>query len=208
MGWLALTITNVSTVLRPVGPHEPWVYWVRRAVVVGAIIVIVVVVILVLAGGSSSKPRAKSPGPTPSVSTSTSTTPTTQQVSACDPSALKLVLSTNSDTYTAGQSPTLVGEFTNSSTTACTLTTGPANQVWRITSGTDKIWSTKGCTTSGASKQLKIKAGGTKMVSITWDGRRLGTGCDAGTLALPGEYVLRATLSGVKGQPAVFHITS
>jgi hypothetical protein len=143
-----------------------------------------------------------------STSTSTSPPPATTQTSACDPSQLKLVLSTNSDTYTAGQTPTLIGEFTNSSSAACTLSTGPSNQVWRITSGTDKIWTTKGCTTSGATKQLKLKAGGHKMVSIGWDGRRLEAGCAVGSVALPGEYVLRATLSGVKGQPAVFHITS
>jgi hypothetical protein len=208
MGRLALTITNMSTVLRPVGPHEAWVYWVRRAVLVGVIVVILVVAIVVFAGGSPSKPRAKSPGPSPTVSTSTSTTPATTQVSACDPSALKLVLSTNSDTYPAGQSPTLVGEFTNSASTACTVSIDPANDVWRITSGTDRIWTTKGCASKGTTKQLKLKPGGTKMVSIAWDGRRLTSGCDEGTVALPGEYVLRATLNGVKGQPAVFHITS
>jgi hypothetical protein len=207
IGRLALTITIMSTVLHPVGPLGARVYWLRRAVLIGVVVVLVVVVIVVFSGGSG-KPKAKSPPPTHPTTTTSSSPPPTKQTSACDPSSLKLVLSTDSDTYTAGQTPTLIGEFTNSSSTACTLTTSPSQQIWRITSGTDKIWTNKGCTTAGASKQLKLKAGGTKMVSISWDGRRIESGCTPGSVVLPGEYVLHATLNGVKGQPAVFHVTS
>src|SRR5580704_16135261 len=52
IGRLALTITNVSTVLRPVGPHDARVYWLRRAVVVVVIAVVVVLLVTTLSGGS------------------------------------------------------------------------------------------------------------------------------------------------------------
>jgi hypothetical protein len=196
----------VSAVLRPVGPHEARVYWIRRAVVVAVIVVIVIAVIELLPGGGSAKPAGTHHTPPPKTTTSSSP-PTTTTVAACDPTVIKLVLSTDSDTYTAGQSPKLVGTFRNPSSTPCTLASAAANENWRITSGNDKIWSTKGCSTSTASAQLKIKAGGSKTVSITWDGHRLETGCTEGSAALPGEYVLRGKLDGVTGQPAVFHIT-
>jgi hypothetical protein len=208
LGCLALTITFVSTVLRPVGPHEARVYWFRRAVVVAVIAAIVIVLVLVFSGGSG-KPAAKTPRPTPST-TSTPTTPviTPTALAACDPTAIKLVLSTDSDSYTSGQTAKLVGAFRNSAATACTLSRDPAGEVWTITSGTDTIWSTKGCASNSTAKQVTIKAGATKLVSIFWDGDRRDSACAVGAVAQPGEYVLSATLDGVKGQPAIFHVTS
>jgi hypothetical protein len=205
---LALTIKIVSTVLRPVGPHESRVYWLRRAVLLGVIVVIVVVLVAVLSGGSA-KPKAK-PKSTPHPSTTTSSPAANTQVAPCSPAALKLVLSTDSDTYTSGDSAQLVGAFTNPGATPCTLALTPASEVWTITSGADKIWTTKGCSKLGPtqSKTIHLKAGGTKNVSLSWDGHRVDTGCTDGTAALAGEYVLRATLAGVKGKPAVFHVTS
>jgi hypothetical protein len=200
---LTPTITNVSTVLRPVGPHQPGVYWVRRLAVLGVIAVIIAVLVIVFSGGSSGSGHAKPPPTSPSPTT----TPTTQ-VTACDPSVVTLVMSTDSDTYTSGQTPKLIGEFSNPGTTACTLEEDPANQVWTVKSGPDLVWTTKGCTQSGTAKQVTIKAGGTKMVSTFWNGHRLAPNCAIGAVATAGEYTLHGTLDGVKGKIAVFHITS
>jgi hypothetical protein len=209
LGLLALTITIVSTVLRPVGPHDARVYWLRRAVVLALIAVIVIVLVTALSGGSG-KPAAAGPKSTPKPSTSTSTPPSsTAAVAACNLTDLKLVLSTSSDLYKSGQQATLNGVFTNPGTTPCTLDVTPAHETWTVTSGADHIWTTQGCNTSTAkASSLKIKAGGTKTVSTVWDGRRLDPDCTAGTAALPGTYHLHATLDGVKGESATFHITS
>jgi hypothetical protein len=208
LGGLALTITNVSTVLRPVGPHDARVYWLRRAVVIVVIAVVVVLLVTTLSGGSG-KPAAAGPKPNPSKTSSSSPPATPPAVLACNLTTLKLVLSTSSDTYTSGQAPTLTGVFTNPGTAPCTLDITPAHETWRVTSGADQIWTTKGCSRStNKGTAVKIKAGGTKTVSTVWDGRRLDPGCTAGTVALPGTYHLHATLDGVKGQPATFHITS
>jgi len=204
MASLALTIKNVSTVLRPVGPHEARVYWFRRAVLVAVIVAIVVVLVLVFSGGSG-KPAAKKPLPTP---TQTTSTPPATQVAACHPSTLKLVLSTDKDIYTTGESPTLIGEFSNPAATACVLTANPSNETWTVKSGPDLVWSTSGCTKAGPSKALRIKAGGRTSVSIVWDGDRIGPNCAVGAVAQPGEYTLHATLDGVAAPEAVFHFTS
>jgi hypothetical protein len=196
---------TVSTVLRPVGPQPPRVYWLRRGILLGVIVLVIVIVLVVLSGGGSGTPGPAHHSPPPSTP---ATTPATTQVAACDPSDLTLVLSTDSDTYTSGQTPKLLGVFSNSSSTTCTISTDPAGMLWTITSGSDKIWTTKGCPASTPAKTLKVKAGHSRTVSTTWDGRRLESGCTAGSAALPGEYVLNATLDGVKGTPAVFHITS
>jgi hypothetical protein len=204
MGWLAPTIMNVSTVLRPVGPREARVYWFRRAVVIGLIVAVIIVLVVVLSGGSS-KPTAKKPAPTP---TQTTTSPPASAITACDPSTLKLVLSTDKDIYTLGETPTLVGEFSNPSATPCLLASSPSTQTWTVKSGTALVWTTKGCTTTGPTKQLRIKAGGRRQVSIVWDGDRNDSNCAVGAAAQAGTYTLHATLDGVSAPEAVFHITS
>jgi hypothetical protein len=196
----------VSTVLRPVGPHRSRVYWLRRAWVLGLIVVIIVLLIELLSGGGSSKPDAKTT-PKPTVTPTPSTT-TTAQLTACDPSTLTLVLSTDSDTYTSGQTPKLIGELSNPTTTACTLSRSPADEIWTVKSGTDTVWTTKGCASSTPAKQTTLKAGATKTLSIFWDGHRMNSDCSEGDVALAGEYTLHATLDGVKGKVAVFQITS
>jgi hypothetical protein len=203
-GSAALTIRIVSTVWRPVGPHEPRVYWVRRTVVLVVLVVVVVVLALVLSGGSGKAPAAHG-GTSPPTSPPATTTATT---SACDPSLLTLVLSTDSETYTSGQTAKLVGVFSNPGTTACTLASDPATEIWTVKSGSDKIWTTKGCAKNTPVQQLTIKAGGTKTLSVFWNGRRQDPDCAVGDVALPGTYVLSGKLDGVKGQPAAFHITS
>jgi hypothetical protein len=191
-------------VLRPIGPRGPRVYWFRRSVVIGLILVLIIVVAEACAGGGS----AGKPPPKDHPVTHPTASPTSSQVAACDPTALTLVLSTDSDTYTVGQTPKLIGVFSNTASSACTLSVSPSAETWTVKSGPVKIWTTQGCTSSDLVKQVKIKAGGTKTISTFWDGDRLDPGCAKGPAALRGEYTLSGTLDGVKGKIAVFHITS
>jgi hypothetical protein len=195
---------NVSTVLRPVGPREARVYWFRRVVVVGVIVAVIIVVVVALSGGSS-KPSAKKPPPNP---TQTTSTPPATAIAACNPSTLKLVLSTDKDVYTVGETPTLVGEFSNPSATACLLASSPSTEIWTVKSGPALVWTNKGCTNADSTKQLRIEAGGRRQVSIVWDGDRNDSSCTVGAAAQAGTYTLHATLDGVSGPEAVFHFTS
>jgi hypothetical protein len=210
------TITIMSTVLFPVGPHEPRVYWVRRAVVFVIVLVLIIVLVEVFSGGSG-KAKAKKNKPVAHPSTSTSapattisSSPPTTQVAACDTNTLKLALSTDSDSYKSGQAAKLIGKFSNPATTDCTLSVAPSQEIWTIKSGPPTVWTTQGCTASTPAKTVTIKAGGTKHVSITWDGfRSAPSGCSKGPVATAGEYTLHATLDGVTAPTAaVFHITS
>lgn len=206
------TIKIVSTVLRPVGPHEPRVYWLRRAVVIGLILVLIVVLTEAFAGGSSKPPKKNRPVTHPSTTTtatSSASTPATTTVSACSPTALTLALSTDSDSYKAGQSVKLIGAFSNSGTSSCTLSVAPSREIWTVKSGTDTIWTSKHCVSSDLAKQVTIKAGGRNTVSTVWDGHRQDPGCASGAVALRGEYTLSATLDGMAAKTAaIFHVTS
>ncbi|HTR69247.1 MAG TPA: hypothetical protein VMH41_03350 [Mycobacteriales bacterium] len=196
----------MSTLLHPVGPRGPGVYWLRRGVLLAAILAVILVLATQCGGGGGGKPTADK---TPSPSSSPSSSPTTPAaVVACDPDTLTLTLSTDLSQYTVGQSPQLIGVVRNTGDATCTFASSPANEIWTITSGSDKIWTTKGCTDSTVTKTVKIKPGSTKKITTVWDGHRLDTGCTEGAVAQPGEYVLRAKLNGIAGKAAIFHIAS
>jgi len=186
-----------------VGPLGPRVYWIRRAVLSGAVLVVIIVIAVSCSGGGSTKtppahkttPKAKNSSPA-------------AQVSACGPTALTLTLSTDSETYTSGQAPKLMGVFANTSSTACTLAVAAATEIWTVKSGSATVWTTQGCTSSKPGKTITIQPGATKTRSIFWPGHLLASGCGSGAVATAGTYTLSATLDGVKAKKAaVFHIT-
>jgi hypothetical protein len=190
----------VSTVLRPVGPLPPGVYWRRRAFLLLALVLIIIVIAVSCSGGSS-KPSA-GPNPRPSVTT----TPT---AAACTPASLKLTLSTDATTYAVGASPTFSGAFTNTSSTPCKMTFSPANETWTVTSG-PTVWTNAHCQRSQLTHSKTIRPGGSRTVSFQWDGKTLVStaGCTPGSQAQNGTYILHATLDGVPANSgAVFHIT-
>lgn len=193
----------MSTLLRPVGPREPRVYWVRRAALVVVVLIVIFVIAKACSGGGGGKPAA-GPAPRPSV-TPTHTKPA---VPACQADALTLKLSTDTTTYTVGQAPTLIGTFSNPTGTTCKLSRAASDEVWTVTSGPATVWTTQGCPPAqSVPKQLKIQAGATKVVNLQWDGHVRGSSCQDGAVAQAGTYVLHATLDGVKGTKSPFHIT-
>jgi hypothetical protein len=187
-----------------VGPLEPRVYWIRRAVLSGAVLVVIIVIAVSCTGGggSTKKPPAHKTTPRP-----TNSSPAAQ-VAACGPTALTLTLSTDSQTYTSGQAAKLMGVFANTSSTACTLAVAPATEIWTVKSGSATVWTTQGCTSSKPGKTITIEPGATKTRSIFWPGHLLASGCGSGAVAAAGTYTVSATLDGVKAKKAaVFHIT-
>jgi hypothetical protein len=190
--------------LRPVGPRPSRVYWVRRAVLLAIVLILIVVVAEACSGGGAGG-KGGNAGGSPTVR-HTSKPP----LAACTPSALTLTMSTDTKTYTSGQAPKLIGTFTNPSSTACKLARSASEETWTIKSGTPTVWTSKGCdsSTSNVAKQLKVGAGATKVVSIFWNGHLRASDCKDSGVAKAGTYRLYATLDGVTGKPAIFHITT
>jgi hypothetical protein len=127
---------------------------------------------------------------------------------ACAPTSLKLALQTDKPIYAIGSTPTFIGVFTNVTTSACKLTISPANETWKVTSGTPTIWTNSACQRSQLAKTKTISPGGTRRVRIQWDGKVQTPPCTPGDPAQSGTYVLRATLDGYTASSgAVFHFT-
>jgi hypothetical protein len=198
----------VSSVLSPVGPERPAVYWLRRVVV----IVIVAALVLLVAhacGSSSPKPAAdtgprvvNTTSPQPSDSASAPATP------RCTPADLSVSLATDSLTYPLGRKPKFTATFRNISAATCRLVSTVASRKWTVTSGPVTNWTTAGCHLTGSPTKAKLASTRTATVSITWDAHRNDSSCAIGSAALPGTYVLRGTFDGVTAAPAVFHVAS
>jgi len=196
----------MSTVLHPVGPNPSRVYWVRRVVVlvgIGAL----AIALFWIAGTLGLR------GDADGAKADAATTQTGQQPPAeagspadCAAAALQLAVVTDATEYASGANPVLHVSVTNTGTTPCTVDAGAAAREVVITSGSDRIWSSKDCAgPQDASRQLLLTAGGKDLVDIAWARLRSATSCPTGLPApRAGTYQVAATLLGVSSAPAVF----
>lgn len=192
----------MSSVLSPVGPQPPQVYWLRRGLVLGVPLILIVIIAVSCSGGSK-KPSAGSTGGGGSPTSPS----TTQSSTACAPGDLSAQISTSASVYALGAAPVFTGILTNVSAQPCLLTTSPSTENWTVTTGADKFWTTgpsAGCPRSAVSTTKALAPNASRTVTITWDGKRLEPGCTSGDAAAAGEYVLHAKLDGVAAQKVVF----
>lgn len=202
----------MSTVLHPVGPNPPRVYWVRRLVVMVALVVVVVgLIALVWAvafrdGGSEATGTDAAAGAAADQPASDGAAAPAVPVD-CLAANLQLTVVSDATQYASGANPVLQAAITNVGAAPCTVDAGYVAREVVISSGTDRIWSTKDCASAeNASRQLLLGgAGGRDSVDIAWDRIRSGEGCPA-DLPAPraGTYQVVVTLLGMSAEPAVF----
>jgi hypothetical protein len=149
----------MSTIRNPVGPQPRNVYWRRRLAVLGGLVVIIVVIILIVARPGSGKPVGLNTHKPPTSHTSTVAAP------ACKAADVQVIAVTDAVSYAAGVDPMLSLKITNTGPAACTFKDGSDVQDYEITSGTDKIWSSKDCQTGAVSHTSTLEP--SKSVSST-----------------------------------------
>jgi len=191
--------------LHPVGPLPERVYWTRRLVPLGIVLLLVVIIAIGCSGGSAPAQHpsaATTPTPSP---TRTATTATSGR---CGAGQIAVEASTDATSYPAGVEPVLRVTIRNTGSTRCVLTESPSARTWTIISGTDRIWTTAGCNASHASARTPLAPGGTSTHALSWNRHRSGQNCTTSTTtAAPGTYQLVVTVNGVTSAPAVFHLT-
>lgn len=198
-------------VLRPAGPLPARVYWFRRLVVVGIPLLVVAVVVWVLVGRGASTPEdgaGADPGQDAAPATDAtepaeddSTGPT-----ACDPQTLALTLTADGTSYAAGALPTLTVTLTNDGPDACLIDVGEAQREVVITSGADRIWSSRDCAAPETqAREILLAPGTADATQLQWPRVRSAQGCPAGQPeALPGTYSAALTLGALAPAPVVF----
>jgi hypothetical protein len=199
---------DARAVVHPVGPHEPRVYWTRRAVLMLAVLVVIVVFSAYACSGSNA-PVAGRPNPTSSSSPSPAATGATT-ASACSAGQLTVSVDTDAATYPAGALPHLRVTVRNTSADPCLLRATAALVSWQIVSGPDVVWTNAGCPLPSltSAPTTTLRANHPWRAPLVWDRHRSTKGCASpGVSAAAGTYQARATVAGVRSTPAVFHLT-
>ncbi len=156
----------MSTVRHPVGPQPPQVYWRRRLIVgLGLLAVIVIIVLIIVRPGSGDpEPTAASPAPSETSAPEASEEPAADapaeppaDPTACTPDQVEVVAVTDADAYGAEQLPLLSLTIRNLTSTACTMEAGTDVQEYVITSGADRIWSSKDCQTDPVATPITLE---------------------------------------------------
>lgn len=182
----------MSTIRTPTGPHSKSVYW-RRRIVVLLVLVAVIAIIAIIAwprgggetptpagGGSPAATGAPTPGATAGGdATQPSAPPVDGDV--CDPKKIDITAETDATTYEAGVNPQLWLTVTSRQTTPCVFAVGTDLQEFRITSGSDAIWSSTDCQTDPQPYEQLLEPGiPVSTTPITWDRTRSSPDtCDA-----------------------------
>ncbi|MFD1934635.1 MULTISPECIES: hypothetical protein [Nonomuraea] len=118
-----------------------------------------------------------------------------------------LNLEQRQEVYTAQAQPTFMLTLVNTGPVMCTADVGPRSMEVRITSGTDRVWSTSDCVSGAGVEIHKLERGIPYVRSLDWNRRRSGADCAGrGADALPGTYVAVVRTGGMRSPKAVFHL--
>ncbi|MCW2131062.1 hypothetical protein [Arthrobacter sp. VKM Ac-2550] len=192
---------------------SPAVYRRRRlALLIAALVVMALLVaigfwIASLFGGD--KPAADNDdggGSVPAVS-SPAASPSPMASAACDESKISVTASTDAPAYAAGENPTLILEVVNKGNSACEVNVGTDAMEFLVTSGEDRIFSSKDCAVDTSELMRTIEPGESERAQFTWERNRSAPGCKAvNANPQPGTYVLTAKLGPWTSDKIVFNL--
>ena len=192
----------MSTIRNPVGPQPRNVYWRRRLLVLlGVLAVIVIIILIVARPGGAKQPTG----------TKTNTNTTHAPVAAatvCKATDVKVVGVTDALSYAAGVNPQLSLTITNTGAAACSFKDGSDVQVYVITSGSEKIWSSKDCQTNAVPATTTLQPGvPVKSTPFAWTRTRSNAAACSATkapqvIAGGASYHLTVTVNGVASAKA------
>ncbi len=209
------TVGQVSGVAHPMGPEPPWVYWLRRGIILLAVLTLLIGAVWLVTGRGStisdSTPVVGLPSAAATASSAASPTSTaaTEQATPTDclDSAIVVEASTDSTRYAVGETPQLTLTIGNIGDVSCLRDVGPKANELEITSGGYHVWSSDDCNASNKSKIAVLKPGEKVASSITWDGQTTQKGCPGDSKAAKqGRYDLIARNSDVKSEKAKFSL--
>jgi hypothetical protein len=218
-----------SPLTHPRGRLPARVYWIRRGLVLGTAVLLVVGFAQLLGGGGGDTPRAQLAGDatTPSA-TATKTAPRTSgpYAVATGPSrtakatqpplaqpdgpceADEISVEPSVPNAKAGSAIAIQVKL-KTARPACTFEVGPKSLAVKITSGSDRIWSSQDCRKSVPAKTVVVRSAAPATVPVSWSGRRSSEGsCDAThAWAKPGYYHVLAAVIGSEPADTQFKLS-
>jgi hypothetical protein len=215
------TASGSSSVRKP----SPAVYRRRRLVAGGALLLVIALVVggfalaAAFKGGSqqasstqpSSADPAASPAPsaTPSATPSAPPSPTAAATPTCNQNLVTVTASTDKAAYGPGENPMLTLKATNGGTVPCEINMGTSQMEFLVTSGSDRIFSSKDCQASSEDLDKVLAPGASETANFPWGRNRSADGCKA-VAAAPGGggayYIFTAKLGSRASPKAVFQL--
>lgn len=167
---------------------------------------------------SATESPSESASPSPSQSPSASASGTAEsseeaspsedpQVQECRVQDLGVSAGTDQPAYTEGEQPVLELRVENLSEEPCEANVGTSQQVFTVTSGSDRVFSTADCQVEGEDARIVLEPGVQETARFTWGRERSAPGCEeVGAIPDAGTYHLEVSLGEVTGQPVSFSL--
>lgn len=173
-------------------PLPPSVYRRRRLAVFGGLLVVITVIVLLIVRPGF----GESGGPTTEDQVAVDET---APPPPCTATQILLTAQTDAVRYNPGEIPQLWLTVENVSMADCEIEVGTLSQEYLITSGDDRIWSSKDCQRDGVPMKIVLKAGESRSTqAIPWDRTRSSEStCDGARPVMPGggaSYKLQVSL--------------
>ncbi|MFR9752827.1 hypothetical protein ACL02S_17580 [Nocardia sp. 004] len=211
--------------LEPNGPLPPEIYWRRRALAVGILVIILALVVwlvLVIAGGDDTPDEATAAGSTsssavePSATEDDSDTPEPPAVATgvvaaepCPDQSLAIKVTVEQPTYRLGERPVFGIVITNISTVTCTRDMGSGLQHVSVYTldGRQRLWSSADCYPDGNPDVRTMNRGEQAAFTVTWSGSTSRPGCAGERVQVPpGAYNVVAQLGTVRSAAEPFNL--
>lgn len=210
------------------GSDSTEAYWRRRAIALGGMVTLVGLVAWACAGGGDgpaerqsvrnaaalSSPSAHSlpavvPTATVTVTTKTTVRPIVPKKAgdACEPRDVVVGFTATKTTYVGKDLPRFRLTVVNTGRRACTLGVGPKELEIKISSGTDRVWTTARCGSGSGSSIRLLRRGVPYLATVVWDRKRSSATCPSRRpAARPGVYVAAVQADKIKAKKQVFRL--
>jgi hypothetical protein len=158
-------------------------------------------------GGTTDGPTDGPPEAAPSANPSS--TPTPSQEPTCNQNLVTVSASTDKAAYGPEENPLLSLKVTNGGTMPCEVNLGTSQMEFLVTSGADRIFSSKDCQAKSEDLLKTIAPGASETANFPWQRNRSVPGCGA-VSAKPGAggayYMFVARLGTKSSSKAVFQL--
>lgn len=212
---------------RPRRPLPARVYWFRRVLVLSLALALVFGIGKLLGGGADESDQAlpaSAPGSPTSAPTAVSTgdarpgtkaktrkkkkvkKPLPTPSGPCADNDVRVV-PTFVETPRAGGEVRLTLQLSTFKTPACTWEVGPDTVAVKLTSGSDRIWSSQDCGSAVPETPVVLRRRTTTAVDVMWTGRRSDLGCSVmNEWAEPGYYHVEVAALGSEPESRQFEL--
>lgn len=156
------------------GKVSPAVYRRRRLVVGVAALTVLALVIWVV---SAMIGAIRGPATRPTVGGNAAVPSTSSGPGACDPAKVSVAASTDAPSYSSGQNPVFSLIVSNIGDTVCKINLGTSQMEFVVTSGEDRVFSSKDCQQDPQDLLRTMAPGASEKANFLWKRNRTVPGC-------------------------------